>query len=332
MAKQMWREASLEEIDFFIDDIANDDVTIIIPTLNEEQAIAYVINEIRSQGFEKILVVDGDSIDKTVQIAENLNVEVVSQKGKGKTGALKTAIKRVDSPFMVVIDGDHTYVARDIDTILEYLKYYDQVIGARTNGRDNIKALNRFGNWAINKTFNLFFGTEMTDVCSGLYGLRRSFAEKMHLDTEGFDVEVEIAAQASMNGRIIEVPISYRERLGVQKLQPLRDGYQIMKTLMFLGFNYSPVIFCSTLLSCLAFPATLLLLYTAIEWFGGTWHDGLALLGILMSLIGFQSLVLSIFSVQQRRTVQEVAKRITKLRFFKKSEYDERSGYEYRND
>ena len=307
MSKLMWREASIEEIDLFIDDITSDDVTIIIPTLNEEQAITHVINEIHSQGFAKILVVDGNSIDKTVQIAESLNVEVVTQKGKGKTGALKTAIRHIKSPFMVVMDGDNTYAAKDIDTILEYMKYFDQVIGARTKGRGNITTLNRFGNWVINKTFNIFFGTEMNDVCSGLYGLRKSFAEKIHLNTEGFDVEVEIAAQASLNGRIIEVPINYRERLGVQKLQPFRDGYYIMRTLTFLGFKYSPVIFFSTLLSCLVFPAMLLLLYTAIEWFGGTWHEGLALLGTLMSLIGFQSMILSIFSVQQRRTVQEIA-------------------------
>jgi glycosyltransferase involved in cell wall biosynthesis len=318
LAGDMWRAKSLSEMDFFVDDITSDDVTILIPTLNEEEAIGSVIDEVVVQGFQKIIIVDGKSVDRTVEIAQSHGVDVITQNGVGKTGAIKTAISHVTTPFLIVIDGDSTYAAADIDNILQYLKYFDEVIGARSNGRDNIRSLNRFGNWVINQTFNILFGTDLTDVCSGLYGLRKSFVEKIHLNTRGFDVEVEIAAQAANAGKLTEVPINYRERIGIQKLRPFRDGFYIMKTLLGLGFRYSPVILLSSLLALAMLPSVFLLSYTAVEWFRGVWHDGLAMLGTFMFLIGFQSLVLSIFSMQQRRSVHEVARNITQLRFLKK--------------
>ena len=64
--------------------------------------------------------------------------------------------------------------------------YHKQLIGARTQGRENISRVNRFGNWGINKIFNLFFGTNLTDVCSGLYMLETSFAKEIPFTTEGF--------------------------------------------------------------------------------------------------------------------------------------------------
>ena len=318
MARQIWRESEKNQLEFYVDEISSDDVTIVIPTLNEETAIAKVIDEIYIQGYENVLIVDGYSNDRTVEIAKSLKAKIIYQEGTGKTGAIKTAIQSIQTPFIIIIDGDNTYPPENIDNVLQYLRYFEQVIGARSNGRSNITSLNRFGNYVINKMFNLFFGTDFTDVCSGLYGLRTNFAEEIHLDTKGFDVEVEIASQSANKGSIFEVPIGYRKRLGVQKLAPFRDGYYIMKSLLGLGVKYSPIIFFSTMFSLLMIPALLVLGYTAIEWYARVWHEGLALLGILMTIIGFQSLMITVFSVQQKKTVHELTKRIAKLRFLKK--------------
>jgi dolichol-phosphate mannosyltransferase len=101
----------------------------------------------------------------------------------------------VDTPYLGVIDGDYTYFAKDIGALLEKAPHYNQVIGARSD-QSNIKNLNRFGNSVINLLFNLSFGTSFTDVCSGLYIFKTSFAKEMTLETCGFYVKAEIAARA----------------------------------------------------------------------------------------------------------------------------------------
>ena len=222
------------------------DVTIVVPTLNEEGAIELVLSDILLEGYPKMLVVDGNSIDETVALVKKMQILVIPQSGEGKTGAIKTALKYIETPYFGVIDGDCTYSAKDIEALLEKAPHYNQVIGARKD-RSNIKALNRFGNKMINLLFNFLFGTNLTDVCSGLYVLNTSFAKKIALETSGFDVEVEIAAQAAKSSGIVEVPISYGSRIGVQKLDPFRDGILISSSILKLSKKHNPLRFYSYL-------------------------------------------------------------------------------------
>ena len=214
-------------------------VTVVIPVLNEEEAIESVIQNIRTEGYNNILVVDGFSIDQTVSRARKTGVRILYQRGEGKTGAIETAIKTVETPYMVFLDGDCTYDPKDIIDIVLHLENADLAIGVRTNGRDNIPLFNRLGNWFINFEFNTLLGASLVDVCSGMYGLRTEFAKTLRFETSGFDVEVEIAAQAVKHGTVAQVPINYYNRVGQQKLQPLRHGFQIIFSVMKMAMrNY----------------------------------------------------------------------------------------------
>ncbi len=77
---------------------ADKSITVVIPTLNEEEAIGKVLDELQSLGFNNIMIVDGYSTDRTVEIAKQFGVQTIRQHGKGKTGALKTAIEHVETP------------------------------------------------------------------------------------------------------------------------------------------------------------------------------------------------------------------------------------------
>ena len=277
--------------DAFYDDSYPDyfdvnDVTIVVPTLNERSAIGLVLEDIRQQGYENILVVDGNSTDGTIDVINGIGVKHVTQEGNGKTGAIKTAIKSMNTPYMALIDGDCTYSARDIERLVPHISEHQQVIGARSSGRENIKALNRFGNWAINTLFNLLFGTRLTDVCSGMYLLQTKFAKSIPLTTEGFDVEVEIAAHAARNGSVAEVPISYHPRVGTQKLHPFRDGAKIIYRILVQGWKMHPLRLISLAEACLLLPAILLI----------NSHFDIHLLSFQQSslTLGFISLVLAV--------------------------------------
>jgi dolichol-phosphate hexosyltransferase len=224
---------------YFID---KNDVTIVIPTLNEELGLEWVIKGLRSEGFLNLLMVDGNSIDLTVEIAKKLNVKVINQEGKGKAGAIVTAIKKINTRYFAVIDGDHTYNPKDVNILLENAPFNNHVIGKRMDQK-NIKYLNRFGNNMINFLFNTFFNSNLKDVCSGLYLLNTSFAKGLTIKSNGFDVEVEIAAQSAVKKTVGEVPISYSERVGIQKLNPLKDGFKIILQIFNLAKKYKPKTF-----------------------------------------------------------------------------------------
>jgi dolichol-phosphate hexosyltransferase len=241
--------------------VAEKNITVVIPTLNEEEAIGKVLNELQSLGFKNIVVVDGYSTDRTVEIAKQFGVKTIYQHGKGKTGALKTAIEHIETPYLLVMDGDYTYDASCINRFIQHLDCYDEIIGARIADDTNpMSFLHIYGNKIITKLFNNLMGTSLSDLCSGMYVVRTKALQSIDLSTTGFDVEAEIAAQIASLGRITEVPINYRSRLGKQKLSTWRHGYKIVKSILRLGKLYNPGTFYSILGKSIMIPVSLMIL------------------------------------------------------------------------
>lgn len=245
--------------------VKEENITIVIPTLNEEEAIGKVLNELQSLGFKNIVVVDGYSTDRTLEIAKQFGVKTISQHGKGKTGALKTAIEHIETPYLLVMDGDYTYDASCINRFIQHLDGYDEIIGARIADDTNpMSFLHRYGNKIITKLFNNLMGTSLSDLCSGMYVVRTKALQSIDLSTTGFDVEAEIAAQIASLGRITEVPINYRSRLGKQKLSTWRHGYKIVKSIFRLGKLYNPSTFYSILSKSIMIPISMMILLSVV--------------------------------------------------------------------
>jgi hypothetical protein len=156
--------------------LAKDQVTVVIPTLNEAGGISKVIEEVKAEGYGNVLVVEGYSEDGTVEKVHENGVKVVYQHGLGKAGAVRTAIERVKTPYMLFMDGDCTYDAKDIWRLLNHAAHYSHVIGVRD--KRHIPLLHRLGNWVISQTFSMLFGVRVSDVCSGMYLLDTEEARK----------------------------------------------------------------------------------------------------------------------------------------------------------
>jgi dolichol-phosphate mannosyltransferase len=284
--------------------IERSEVTVIVPTLNEEESIGFVLQNLQIEGFSKILIVDGNSIDNTVTNAKNFGVEIIQQKGKGKAGAIKTAFEVIKTPYLVIIDGDSTYNPSEIDRLLDKASVYNQVIGARKD-RVNIKRLNRFGNNIINTVFNVFFGTDLQDVCSGMYCLKTDFAKNMPLYSDGFDIEVEIAANCSNSNSIKEVPISYNKRIGIQKLNSFRDGFKIISAILNLGRQFNPIVFYSFLMAgLLAIPGLGILVVSITPTINRYSSPELGVFGSLFITTGIQFLILAIVVSQIKHVIR----------------------------
>lgn len=281
--------------------IGKQDVTVVLPTLNEEKAVGIVIDELKSEGYENILVVDGYSKDMTVKIAGEKGVKVVYQHGKGKAGALKTGIEHVETPYLLVMDADHTYDPKDIQRFLEHANDYDEIIGVRMN-RENIPLMNRLGNWAITKAFNLLTGTKLRDICSGMYLLKTETARRLDIESASFDIEVEIATQVAANGEVTEVPVSFRSRIGRQKLSSLRHGARILSTIISLARIYNPAFLFAVVTTLVLIPGGIIYLWVLYRFmFFGIWHSGWALLGTALIILGGQGLILSTIALMLKR-------------------------------
>jgi dolichol-phosphate hexosyltransferase len=289
--------------------LQKNDVTIVIPVLNEEEAIGPVLKELVELGYSNILVIDGYSTDSTVAIAKKFGVPVVQQHGPGKTGAIVTAADFVSTPYFLVMDGDYTYDPRNIERFLAHAENYDEIIGRRKTRSHAI------GNKMLTKVFNLLFGSNISDLCSGMYLLKTDKARHLSLTTNGFNVEAEIAAQMSQAGSITEVPIHYRDRIGTKKLSMWRDGLKIFTSIFNLAREYNPVFLFSWFAGLLALPGIVLLAMSGVNYFvfGGLDWSWILVGGGLV-FFGSQSLVAGTIALVMKRSEKRISNQIRELK------------------
>ncbi len=290
----------------------SDGLTVVLPALNEESAVLPVVDELREEGYNRILLVDGHSVDRTVELASQRGVQVIMQEGRGKVGAIRTAVRYVETPFLLIMDCDYTYDPKDISRLVDGIGRYDLVIGSRSNGRSNISMVNRLGNWVITRAFNYLLGADLQDVCSGMYLLRTERARNLELTAGGFSVEADIASQMLMQGPVGQVPVSYRKRVGKAKLSSWRDGLGILRSVFVLAKRHNPMFLFFYLAMGAGALSSFMLLWVAYEnAFRGVWHSGYALFGGILLLAGFQCFSLAAFAVMLRRMERRLERRLS---------------------
>jgi len=214
---------------------------IVIAALNEEQGIGLTIAEMREiLGELPVIVVDGNSKDKTVERSKNMGAKVVTQDGKGKGDALSKAIENLNPEiqYVVLTDADYTYPATyvpEMIKILEEKPNVGMVCGNRFNGNVDKKALYRIfyiGNRLLAFAHNTLNGISLQDPLTGLRVIRTSILREMKIESKSFDVEVELNNFVQKQGyEIHEILINYRTRLGEKKLRA-RDGFKILNRIL----------------------------------------------------------------------------------------------------
>ncbi|UCF94706.1 MAG: glycosyltransferase family 2 protein [Desulfobacterales bacterium] len=217
--------------------------SIIIPAYNEEAALPVVLQQLSSAVDEtcEVIVVDDGSKDNTAQVARELGFKtVVHPVNMGKGAAMRTGIDSAEGEHVIFMDADNTYPTEAVLAIAGLLEEYDMVVGCRIT-KSNIPVFNRLGNQVFGCIFRLIYKAQVSDPLSGLYGLKRKCLELMQLTSTGFEIETEITIKAArMKLKVKEFPIHYDERIGETKLDPVRDGLQILKTIGLLLFLFNP--------------------------------------------------------------------------------------------
>lgn len=211
-------------------------LSVVIPALNEEQAIGAVLDEVPREdlaalGWDlEILVVDGESVDRTREIAAAKGARVVVEPRKGYGRAYKTGFRFARGEVLATSDADRSYPLAELPRLLRLLE--DERLDFLTTDRfaglepGAMGRKHRLGNWFLSAALRVLFWLRIRDSQSGMWLLRRAALEKLTLCSEGmsFSEEIKLEAFRKPGLRAKEVPIRYRPRVGEAKIHAWRDG------------------------------------------------------------------------------------------------------------
>ena len=216
-------------------------VLVMIAALNEEEGIGPTLVELREiLADPRFLVVDGNSTDRTVEIAKEMGAEILFQEGSGKGQAIAQAIQcnGLDVEYVIFIDADFTYPAiclHDMIRILEENPEVGMVLGNRFNHAFRLRSMRSpfyIGNRLLAFAQHFFNGVRLRDPLTGLRVVRWQILKNWAPKSKGFDIEAEMNYRVEKMGyKTAEVPITYRDRLGEKKLK-LRHGLSILKRIV----------------------------------------------------------------------------------------------------
>ena len=215
-------------------------VSVIIPTLNEANNIGTAIRGIKSQlsGMRyEIIIVDGYSSDKTVDMAKKLGARVLFDR-RGKGSALMKGLSAAKNSILVSMDADLSHEPKELTLLIDGIEAgYDICMGSRfiTGGStEDMSPVRIIGNKLFVFLVNVLFGSNYSDMCYGYRSFRKSALRELGLTEEGFGIETEISIKAAKrNLRVMEIPSNEKQRnSGEAKLRTFEDGYVIMKTIL----------------------------------------------------------------------------------------------------
>lgn len=193
---------------------------LIIPALNEEQAIGPLVEAVDCQVVDQVIVADNGSTDRTTERATAAGATVVREDRQGYGSACQAGIRAAgDAELLVFLDGDGSDDPSEIPLLLLELVAGDAelVIGTRTRGRCEPGALTpvqRFGNALTCKAVRILWGTHYTDL-GPFRAIRRTTLERLEMSDPDFGWTIEMQVKAAQKGlRVIEVPVSRRVRQG----------------------------------------------------------------------------------------------------------------------
>jgi len=214
-------------------------VSAVIPTLNEEQNIGWVLERLPSC-VDEVIIVDGRSTDDTVfwALSARPDARIVHQLAPGKGAALRAGFEAANGDVIVMLDADGSMHPREIERYVEAIDAgYDLVKGSRFlpgAGTTDISRLRAIGNFALLGIANRLYGCRFTELCYGYMALRRTALPRLQLTADGFEIETQIVAHAVRAGlRITEVPsFEADRRFGESNLRTFRDGTRVLRELV----------------------------------------------------------------------------------------------------
>jgi glycosyltransferase involved in cell wall biosynthesis len=278
---------------------------LVIPALNEEQAIAAtllhalaarakVLSETSVTEMTIVFVNDG-STDRTQEIVDQPQFDEVVKirlaKNRGYGAAIKAGWQATDAELLGFIDADGTCDPDYCVPLIQRLEQRraDVVLAGRLNAESQMPLIRKLGNVLFARLLGLVSGQALTDCASGFRVVRRSSLPYLVPLPNALHFTPAMSAICLLDSRlhIEEVPMPYKERIGRSKLRVLKDGLRFLYTILFTACCYTPI---KTMMGVafLIILLTALLLGTVLA--AGVAPDIAALLGLGGAFAAIQAL------------------------------------------
>jgi glycosyltransferase involved in cell wall biosynthesis len=214
-------------------------VSVVIPTLNEEECLPWVLEHLPAWVGEVVLV-DGLSTDATQVLARRIRPDavVVHQFQRGKGAALRAGFAAATGDIVVMIDADGSTDPREMGRFIDALvDGADFVKGSRYvegGGSVDFTRIRSAGNRGLVVLANVLHGARFTDLCYGYCAFWRRHLDALALTADGFEIETELVLRAlKAHLEIREVPSWELKRLaGVSNLNAISDGTRVLRTML----------------------------------------------------------------------------------------------------
>ena len=218
--------------------------SLIILTLNEIEGVRTLYDRIPFDAADECFVVDGGSVDGTMEFFKERGIRVVPQEIKGRGEAFRIAVKEAKGDYLIFFSPDGNEDPSDIPKLIELLtKGYDIAIASRflpdsRNEEDDL--LFPWRAWA-NRTFtyiaNIIWNTNrnyITDTINGYRAIKKEAFNKLNIDAPGFVIEYQMSIRAMKSGlKVVEIPTIEGQRIGGESTaKSIPTGFIFMKHLL----------------------------------------------------------------------------------------------------
>ncbi len=230
-------------------------LSVVIPALNEEDGIADIIERVLAvkkplaeAGVSdlELIVVDDGSQDRTPEIVSGYPEVVLIQHpvNQGYGAAIKTGFRQAKGDMLAFLDADGTYPPEAYPQLCRPIleNQADVVVGSRMAGVDSeMPLVRRIGNTAFAMLVSIISNRRVTDSASGQRVIRRDTLAKLYPLPDGLNFTPVMSTRAMYEDiKIVEVPITYSERVGRSKLSVVRDGIRFLNTILMTALTYNP--------------------------------------------------------------------------------------------
>ncbi|OQX58563.1 glycosyl transferase [candidate division KSB1 bacterium 4484_219] len=219
-------------------------LSFVIPAYNEGKTIASVVTQLTNKFPEaEILVVNDGSDDNTKEESIKAGALVYSHPHcMGNGASVKDGIRYCSGEIIVLMDADGQHKPEDAEMLLQCIKTYNMVVGARTSSSKTVWYRD-IANTVYNRLASYMTDFKIEDLTSGFRVFRKSeVSQFLYLFPNGFSYPTTVTMAYLRSGRSVHyVPIETEFRVGKSKIKLVKDGSKFFLVIMRIATLYSPL-------------------------------------------------------------------------------------------
>ena len=227
-------------------------VAVLVPCYNEGLTVRKVVQDWKAAlPGATVYVYDNNSSDNTIEEALAAGAVVRREYMQGKGNVIRRMFREIEADCYIMTDGDDTYPPDKAQEMVELVleKNVDMVVGDRLSStyfQENKRPFHNFGNSLVRFSINKLFKSNIKDIMTGLRAFSYSFVKTFPVLSKGFEIETEMTIHAVVNNMStanVVTPYQDRPAGSVSKLNTVKDGIKVLKTIVKLFKNYKPLAF-----------------------------------------------------------------------------------------